>query len=252
MEPTEFVQITRRARIPDSEFFPAIFAMYEAIRMHHLPPQILTKGLTVKRARNVVTPRETPIPDCVTCGVCCGALLCVGVRPGEEKRLTEEDYWEITADESDEDLVVDRYLRRDGETLRCKFLRVSDDHKTTCDIYDRRPQMCHDFDAGSDKCHALRRAYGIEPYLTVDEHLRAMEAIESQPMRFDESATIAEAKFEARAGERLAIIARMMDESTRELLEFDPKSCAFMQFEFDALTLSEAERLIAERLDGKY
>ena len=125
MDKTEFVQITRQNKIAEDEFYPMIVAMYEQIWQNLLPPQIIPKGLSVKRAHNVITPPDAPVPDCLSCGACCAAMLCVGVRPSEDERLLTEDYWDITIEGKEGEITVDRYLRRDAETLVCAFLNLT-------------------------------------------------------------------------------------------------------------------------------
>lgn len=245
MEKTEFVQITRQNKIAEDDFYPMIVAMYEEIWRDLLPPQIIPKGLTVKRANNVITPADAPVPDCLTCGVCCGAMLCVGVRPDEN--LPAEDYWDITIDGRDGEIVVDRYLRRDAETLACAFLKIEANEPRACQIYERRPQMCRDFDAGSDKCHALRRAYGIEPFLTLDEMSDAMQKLDEKPSTRNPAETIREVKFlETETGE-LEIKAFLLDGATLIIHIFKPGAETYRQFEFDALTLAQAAELIDSR-----
>lgn len=222
-----------------------IVAMYEEIWRNLLPPQIVPKGLTVKRANNVITPPDARIPDCLTCGVCCGAMLCVGVRPDE--KLPAEDYWDITIEGKEGEIVVDRYLRRDAETLACAFLRIEANEPRACQIYERRPQMCRDFDAGSDKCHALRRAYGIEPFLSLEEMSDALEKLDEQPSTQNPSETIREVKFIENESGSLEIKAFLLDGATQIIHTFKPHEETYRQFEFDALTLAQAAKLIESR-----
>jgi Fe-S-cluster containining protein len=247
MEKGEFVQITRQNKITENEFYPMIVAMYERIWQNLLPPQIIPKGLSVKRARNVITPPDAPIPDCLSCGACCAAMLCVGVRPDEDERLLTEEYWDITIEGAEGEIVVDRYLRRDAETLVCAFLNNQNGEPTFCKIYERRPKMCHDFDAGSDKCHALRRAYGIEPFLSLEEMSEALQKLDDQPVKAAPADTLREVKFiEAESGE-LEITAFLNDGSTKTIHIFNPQNETWRQFEFDSLTLTQAAALIASR-----
>ena len=248
MDNTDFVQITRQNRIAEDEFYAMIVAMYERIWQNLLPPQIETKGLSVKRSNNLITPPDAPVPDCLTCGVCCGAMLCVGVRPAEDAQLAPEEYWDVTIEgRSGDAIVVDRYLRRDPETLACAFLNIAAGEPRACQIYERRPRMCHDFDAGSDKCHALRRAYGIEPFLSLDEMSDALDKLDRQPQKRVPSETIREVKFvETETGE-LQIVAYLNDRTTRIIHLFSPEREVWRQFEFDALTLAEAAALIDSR-----
>lgn len=239
----QFVQITRQKKIAENEFYPMIGTMFEQIWQNLLPPQILTEGLTVKRANNVITPPETPVPDCVTCGVCCGAMLCVGVRPSEN--VSEENYWDIVIEGKNGEIVVDRFLRRDAETLACAMLDIGE--KKTCKIYETRPQMCRDFDAGSDKCHAIRRVYGIEPFLSLEKMSEALQKLDEQPEKSAPAETIREVKFiETETGD-LQIKAYLKDNSIKTIHAFNPKNETWRQFEFDSLTLSQAKNLIDSR-----
>lgn len=243
----EFVQITRQNKIAENDFYPLITTMYEQIWQNLLPPQIIPQGLSVKRANNVITPPDAPVPDCLACGACCAAMLCVGVRPEEDERLSPEEYWDITIEGRENEIPVDRYLRRDEETLVCAFLHNKPGESTACKIYERRPKMCHDFDAGSDKCHALRRAYGIEPFLSLDEMTEALAKLGDKPAKSAPEDTIREVKFvETETGE-LQITAYLKDGSIKIVHVFNQQNETWRQFEFDALTLSEAKALIDSR-----
>lgn len=248
IQTNEFVQITRQPTIPENEFYPMIYRMYAEIWFSRFPAEISTKRLTVKRDKNVLTPKDAPIPDCVTCGVCCEMMLCVGVRPYEE--ISPEDIWDITVQGKDGEIVVDRYLRRDGETLACKQL-TNDDGRTVCEIYETRPKMCRDFDAGSDKCHALRRISGLAPYFTDEQTNEGIALLDARPPRAEDSEIINSVNFVETDSGNLDIIASLKNESKKTIYNFDPKVETWRQFEFDALTLNEAEELIANRRQEK-
>lgn len=247
MEKTEFVQITRQSKIAEKEFYPIIHAMYEQIWQNRLPSPIPPKWLTVKRANNIITPPDAPVPDCVTCGICCEMMLCVGVRPNED--VAPEDYWDITIEGKNGEITVDRYLRRDGKTLACQQLK-KEDGKTVCNIYEQRPQMCRDFDAGSDKCHALRQAAGYEPFLSFEERREAFEKLDNQPPKSMRSDVIEEVKFVENAAGCLEINASLNDGTTQTIHTFNPENETWRQFEFDSLTLMEATDLISLRTEN--
>ncbi len=241
----EFVQITRQNKIAEEEFYPMISAMYEQIWQNLLPPQILTDGLTTRIANNVITPPDAPVPDCITCGACCVALPCVGVRPQEQ--ISAEDFWDITIEGENGEFVVDRFLRRDAQTFACTALEIKNGEQALCRIYEQRPRICHDFEAGSDKCHALRRAFGFEPFLSLEEMSEALEKLEDKPLKSAPSETIREVKFvETKTGE-LQISAYLKDGSVKTIHTFDPNLETWRQFEFDGLTLSQVKDLINSR-----
>src|SRR5512140_914907 len=104
--------------------------MYEQMWGNLLPPQIVTDGLSNTVRNNVVTPPDAPIPDCLTCGACCRSHLCVGVRPSDY--VDPDLCWDITTEGEAGELVVDRYLRRDGETLSCVALGGTIGEQVAC------------------------------------------------------------------------------------------------------------------------
>jgi uncharacterized protein len=245
MEKSEFVQITRQNKIAEDEFYPLMNAMYEQIWQNLLPPQILTDGLPTRRAYNVITPPDAPVPDCVTCGACCMAMLCVGVRPHEN--IPAEDYWDITVEGAGGDIVVDRFVRRDAETFYCAALEIVNNERALCRIYNERPQICRDFEAGSDKCHALRRAFGYEPFLSLEEMPEAIAKLENRPVQSTNAERIQSVRFvEAENGD-LQVTALLKDGARKTIHIFNPQTETWRQFEFDSLTLLQAETLIASR-----
>ncbi len=246
---SDFVQITRRARFTEEEFYPMIHRMYEAIWTQLLPPQLVTEQLSSRVKNNVVTPLDTPVPDCLTCGACCQSLLCVGVRPSDT--VDPDLSWEITRESEEGEVVVDRYLRRNGETLACECLDGVVGERVGCRIYETRPVMCHHFDAGSDRCHAIRRAFGIEPFLTLDEMSEALEKLGRRPIGADPSEVIENVQISRGSGGELVINALMKDRKLRQIHSYDPDQETWMQFEFDGLKLAEAEALIASRSTRK-
>jgi Fe-S-cluster containining protein len=243
---TDFVQITRVSKIRDVEFFPMVNEMYERVWNHLMPPQLVTEQLSSKVVNNVVTPVDAPIPDCLTCGACCQSLMCVGVRPTDN--VDPELYWDVTTETDDGEIVVDRYLKRNGETLACGALSGTIGEKVGCTIYETRPVMCHHFDAGSDRCHAIRRAFGIEPFLSLNEMSEAMEKLDAQPATIEPSEMIrnAEIKLDEETG-RYIIRALMRDGTLKQIHDYDPAEEVYFQFEFDGLNIDAANRLIDSR-----
>jgi uncharacterized protein len=246
MDRTRFVQITRQSKIAEEEFYPVMNAMYEQIWQNLWPPQIPTDYLSGAVAKSIITPADAPIPDCMTCGACCASMLCVGVRPGEQ--ISDEDYWDITVEVENGEILVDRYLRRNGETLACAALDGTVGEQVSCRIYEQRPRICHHFEAGSDRCHAVRRAFGFEPFLTLGEMSEALEKLESLPAKSNSSETIRNVKIARQSGtDNLQIMALLKDGSLQTIHTFDPDGETWRQFEFDGLTLSQAKDLIISR-----
>jgi len=241
----QFVQITRQSSVREEEFYPAMNRMYEHIWGNLMPPQLVTDDLSNTIKNNVVTPPDAPIPDCLTCGACCQSLLCVGVRPTDN--VDRDRYWEITVDTEQGEVVVDRYLKRNGDTLACAALEGTIGKRVGCTIYETRPVMCHHFDAGSDRCHAIRRAFGIEPFLTLNEMSDALDKLDAQPAGVDAGEMIRSAQIRPDETGEYVIKAQVKNGELREIHRYDPEYETWMQFEFDGLTLEEAAKLIKTR-----
>jgi len=125
--------------------------------------QLPLEKMTKRLAENIVTNSNEPIPDCVECGVCCSFALVVPFRSDEPNDVA--NYWEIFADDTPDKPVIDQMLPRNMGTGSCVNLSGSLGEKVGCTIYDTRPFVCREFEAGSDRCHEYRRIYGIEPQL---------------------------------------------------------------------------------------
>jgi len=243
MNADEFVQITRREKFTEAEFYPMITTMYEQIWLKLLPPQLVTENLPTKISKNIVTPAAAPIPDCLTCGACCGAMLCVSVSPTDVQTAAEH-FWDVTTDGANGEITVDRYLRRSGENLACAALGGTIGERVECEIYEQRPQMCHVFEAGSDKCHAIRRAYGIEPFLTLGEMSAALQKLRTKDAEIVRADTIRDAKISEEPGTNLLeITALMMDGTLQKVCTFDPNLETWRQYQFSGLTLTDARQL---------
>jgi hypothetical protein len=108
--------------------------------------------------------------------------------------------------------------------------------------------MCHHFDAGSDRCHAIRRAFGIEPFLSLNEMSEAMEKLDGRQDGREPSTVIRNAQIRPDNETGVYVIKALMKTGElREIHRYDPERETWMQFEFDGLTLDEAEKLIRSR-----
>ena len=151
------VQITRIAK---SDFIATILDYDRRKKERILPPQLPLEKLSKYLAERVATDPAAPVPECVTCGVCCNFALIAPVSRADSEQLDE--YFELTLDgyDGDEPVPVGRALKRNEETGNCVHLGGTLGVEVGCTIYDRRPQVCHAFDAGSDfapRCRARSR-----------------------------------------------------------------------------------------------
>ena len=244
--PSKFIQIERKHKLAENDFHTLVYELNKVKLQNLLLPQIPLKGLATKVSDNIVTSAITPIPECLTCGACCAFLLCVSVKPTDS---TADSYlWKITDKGKLGDTVVDEFMRRNIETAACIALSGEVGEAVGCKIYEDRPQVCREFEAGSDKCHAIRRSYGIEPPLTVEKVLESRFRLELRNERQNFAESLLYAKItDHPEKEKLLIIAVMEDGSRNVIHIFDPSLESWVQAEFAGLNLLEAFDLINQR-----
>jgi Fe-S-cluster containining protein len=248
MNDGRLVQITRDKKFAEDEFWKMMAALAREQLATFLPSQLPIEDLPSKVAKNFVTPPNEPVPDCLTCGACCTFLFVIGLNPLDQ--IPAESVWDvIQGTKKNREIVIDRFLRRDQETLHCAALdTTSESDKAVCRIYERRPRPCRNFEAGSDKCHGLRRLYGFEPALTAMEMFGAVQALEAKAAASVSPEKIRRVKIVENAqSDELTIMAVMEDDSNQLLHNFDPNREFWMQFEFAGLTLAAARELIDSR-----
>jgi uncharacterized protein len=248
----ELVQITRFKK---TEFYTKLFDLEKLRNTRIRPSQLPVRELSKTIAGSIVTDSSTPVPDCLTCGACCAFALLVSVTPAESGALPA--YWDVTLDAGD--TTINRALPRNLETGYCTFLQGNVGENIYCDIYPDRPHLCRDFEAGSDRCHADRRMYGIEPPLTDAEVAEAMSKLEQvRPPEKISYASIENASLRTtfdREGNLLAAVGILKivayidkdTETKHELHQFDPSKETWFENEFLGLSLDEAKELIASR-----
>ena len=238
-------QIASRARLRDDEFYAAI-GQLEANKWERLlSPQIPVTNLASRVADNALTPADAPIPDCQTCGACCAFFL--GVSLEAANAMPPERYWEVfVANEEGQELLINRFVRRNAEHGACVSLQGNLGESVACSIYEQRPSPCHKFAAGSDKCHALRRLYGFAPPLTPDAVTAAEAKLAEITARVQDKIGFAEISW--LPGEaRCVIWAHFLHREKQRLHVYDPLQESWLQDDFLGLTLTEAEQLIKLR-----
>lgn len=246
MDKNELVQITRRDSIAEEEFPAFVNAMYEQVWGNLLPPQILTHDLSNTVAGNIITSPYAPIPDCLTCGACCASFVCVDVAP--DNPISPEDCWDITKRGKSGEFTVDRFIRRKETDFSCTALEGEIGKNASCRVYENRPRMCRQFEAGSDRCHAVRRAYGIEPFLGLMEMFEAKQKLRAQEDAV-ENERIETVSIEESKTQDLQISVKLKSGAEKIIHAFNPQSETWFQSEFEGLTLTKAEELIREKIE---
>lgn len=258
MKRQNLVKITR---ISKSEYYDLMSELKSDLDKDLTEPQISPEKLTKKLAENLITSAETPIPDCLTCGICCYYALCVSVT--NDDQTPPENYWEIMLEDAASEIVVNKYLKR--TSLNCNYLSGKIRETVGCRIYDARPQTCRDFEAGSDRCHAYRRMYDLEPPLTETELIKAKENLHES--NFDEKITFAmitekevtgktfltaEGFSIVRETSLLQITAFLGNDETPHIIHtFNPNEESWLEDDFLGLTKLQTKEFIERRVGTK-
>jgi Fe-S-cluster containining protein len=222
-------------------------SMFETVWQHMLPQQIDLEGLPAVVSSNAITETDVPVPECTNCGACCAAFVRVPLEPSSS--VPEDATWKITAEAIDDSLVVDRFIKRRSDDFVCSRLEGELGVKVSCGIYEDRPKTCRTFEAGSDRCHAIRRAYGLEPFLSIDEMSKAMDRLEERDrMKTSGAPLIDSVRFVKDPDGLVRIEADLTDGSGAAVHEFDPKAETWYRSQFEGRTVAEAGRLVASSI----
>src|SRR5678816_3802636 len=110
----------RITRIKREAFYQDVIERNELKKKRIAQPQLPLSKRSIYADKRKVTPGDDPVPECVTCGVCCAYLLFVPVTLEDSERLS--DYVELTLDGCETEIAVDRLLPRDPESGHCSNL----------------------------------------------------------------------------------------------------------------------------------
>ena len=241
-----FVQIEKRDKLSRQEFSRVISVLDEKIWKNLKTETVPLEKLSGRNAANCLTPNAGEIPDCRTCGACCVALPSVEVEITDETQA--EHFWNITIPGRNGEFTVNRFLKRDSETGNCLAFRGEVGREGGCAIYEERPETCRRFEAGSDKCRALRRAYGIDPPLTDSEMMSFMMNVFLKDAPEGEQRVIDQVRIlETEIDGVFEIKVLLNDRTVLVLHRFDAEKEIWMESRFSALTVAEAKNLIASR-----
>jgi Fe-S-cluster containining protein len=245
-KPKQFVQIERRNKLSRDEFNEVMSNLETRIWKNLKTEPVPFKKLSGRCAESFLTPASAPVPDCQTCGACCIAVPWVDVKLSDE--TSAENCWDITIEAQNGETIVSRQLRRDAETGNCLALRGEAGKTVECAIYEARPDDCRKFEAGSDKCHALRRAYELEPPLNdMETALFMMQIFLRDDPEGDERAVYHTQIQETETAGEFEIEVYFKDQSAMILHRFNADEESWLESEFSAVTLAEAKNLIASR-----
>lgn len=243
--PEKFVQIERRPKLTRPEI-TEFFNYYDGIVRDNLASEPLPIGkLSTHVAGNILTPEDEPIPDCLTCGICCIALHYASVS--SERVPASDHYWEVTEETSAGEITIDRVLRRNPETGACLALAGEIGKNISCNIYEERPQTCRDFEAGSDKCHALRRAYGIERRMNDFEAAMALNNLMMQDDPEEAERKIIHVYISENPETKMMEIKCWLQDMEETVIhQYAPAREIFYEGDFTGLTIAQAREFIAK------
>ncbi|MEW6127840.1 MAG: YkgJ family cysteine cluster protein [Acidobacteriota bacterium] len=165
VNPNRLIQLAGRRKMDEADFADLTEALANRRTGFRFEDELL--GLYAEsRDESIFITESTAIPDCLTCGACCAYFhqILISIEDATPRSLA----WEVT----DTDEQTTHWLRRDLGEARCVALAGEVGKRVSCAIYELRPTACRAFEAGSDRCQALRRMFGFEPRLTEVEMAR--------------------------------------------------------------------------------
>ena len=251
-EPVQIERIRKR------ELHSRVLELNERKRAYYLDPQLPLDRLSLKLEARTATKASVPVPDCITCGVCCSFALIVPVSHEDTSRLNR--YCDILLDDAEDEIIVDRVLPRSNDG-RCVHLTGELGKSIGCEIYLDRPRVCHEFDAGSDRCHEYRRMFAIEPQLPQDELRGALARVGVvQPIDVIEdvaivstgkvkrsSYNVADGTIEYIEADQLTIVAFLGDDTPHELHTFEYGREKWFESDLLGLSMEQAKEKIGEQ-----
>jgi hypothetical protein len=217
MPKQRLVRIERRKQISIQEFKEIYAALENRLAADLIAPQIPTSMLSKKVSGNVITPDSAPVPDCLTCGVCCNFAPGVPVAP--EDITSPKNYWDITTQGTSAPIVIDRFLRLNTETGNCA--------------------------AVAEARAKLQQAPATKKITSV---AIVPQEVQSQHMLMTRSP---DGGFSCVTEEITEVVCKvyvLLDDTTQvEIYSYNPSEESWLQHEFLNLTLDEAQNLISER-----
>ncbi len=248
-------KLVQIGRVRKRDLHEAVVSWNAERRRSILPPQLPLDRLSKDLNERVTVAKDSPIPDCTTCGVCCEFAVLVPVSFEESKQIARTI--DVLLDDVEEEIVIDRILPRNSDG-RCENLMGRLGESIGCSIYEKRPSPCRDFEAGSDRCHEFRRMYGIEKQLSDEEFKAALAKLEEpgkkrviEDVSIVSSGKVERMSFSAKesvsvqtTAELLTIVAFLNDDTQHELHSFEYGKEVWLESDLLGLTLDEAKKRI--------
>ena len=164
--PLELVKLTSRRGMSDSSFERVMELLAER-RVSASDDLLGAYAETVDESFFIED--DPAMPDCRECGACCSYFHRIPVQLTDPTpRMFTWVVWEAGAAGGPKLL----WMRREPEAGCCVAFNGRVGESAFCAIYELRPGSCREFEAGSDRCHAVRRLYGLEPRLSESEQRR--------------------------------------------------------------------------------
>lgn len=113
---------------------------------------------------------DPDVYDCVRCGACCIS----DYESVDYVHMLEEDVEQLSEEEQERYVYTEETFGSPQHSMktcydkigncRCKALKGVIGQDVSCAIYDRRPNVCRNFQPGTDVCDYARQiAFGVSP-----------------------------------------------------------------------------------------
>jgi Fe-S-cluster containining protein len=216
--PPRLVQLTRKRGMSEAHFAEMLTQLGQRRAGIVVAPEV-TDRLAETVAESLFELSREAVPDCLTCGACCAFFHQIAVLDCDPtpRRLT----WMVW-DAGNVSGPKTRWLRREPDQGHCIAFTGSVGEHARCAIYELRPTSCRAFEAGSDRCRAVRRAYGLEPPLSELERVEYAKRLRADNLSAELNQVEAlndreAASFSGR--EKLTLLDEMIDYNRARLAE---------------------------------
>ncbi|HKQ04152.1 MAG TPA: YkgJ family cysteine cluster protein [Blastocatellia bacterium] len=212
------VQLTRKRGMSEAHF-AEMLAQLGQRRAGVVVADEATDRLAETVAESLFELSVEALPDCLTCGACCAFFHQIAVldRDPTPRRLTWM-VWEAGEVSGPKT----RWLRREPDRGHCIAFTGSVGEHARCAIYELRPTSCRAFEAGSDRCRAVRRAYGLEPPMSGLEWAEYAKRLRADDLsaELNHVETLNDRKAASFSGrDRLTLLGEMIDYNCAGLAE---------------------------------
>ena len=212
-EPDLLDHLANRQQLKEADF-ALMMTLFSARRSPSAEKDALFSLYAETLGESLLHGQDDDMPDCRKCGACCAYFHHIPVQLYDP--TPQQMTWQVYETDDPEER-PENWLRRLPATGHCIAFEGEIGVQATCAMYELRPVACRAFEAGSDRCHALRRLYQLERPLSETELQRHENIIVRTPAG-SESCLLPMASTSERTGSETAELLHEMIAFNSEIL----------------------------------